>query len=235
MPEDTTIVLEDLNIQHDTHEILHKVNFSLKKGDFIYLIGKTASGKSSLIRSLYAELPVFSGSGRVVGYELNGIKRRDVPYLRRKVGVVFQDFQLLPDRTIKANLEFVLKATGWSNSEQIHERVNEVLSKVELEDKLLVLPHQLSGGEQQRIVIARALLNDPELILADEPTGNLDPQTSEEILDLLVKISENGKTVVFATHNYALLNKFPSPVLRCEDGKVALFSADQIAGIIPHY
>jgi len=232
MPEDLIIVLEDINIQHGENEILHNVSFTLSQGDFVYLIGKTASGKSSLIRSLYAELPVYNGSARIAGYELNGLKRKDVPYLRRKIGVVFQDFQLLPDRTIKANLEFVLKATGWSNSKEIKERIDEVLSKVELEDKLNVMPHQLSGGEQQRIVIARALLNDPEIILADEPTGNLDPETSEEILNLLVKISQNNKTVLFATHNYSLLTKYPSTVLKCEHKNVGLYSKADIPDIL---
>lgn len=228
MPEDLTIVLEDITVQQDTHAVMHNVSFNLYKGDFVYLIGRTASGKSSLIKSLYAELPIYKGSGRIAGYELNGLKRKDIPYLRRKIGIIFQDFQLLPDRTIKANLEFVLKATGWSDSAKIKARINEVLQKVELEDKLTVMPHQLSGGEQQRIAIARALLNEPEIILADEPTGNLDPHTSEEIINILKKISDNGKTVLFATHNYSLLKKYPSSVLKCESETLKKFTPDQI-------
>lgn len=196
------------------------VNFSVDKNEFVYLIGKVGSGKTSLIKTINAEYPLEEGNGNVAGFQLKKLRRRDIPKLRRKVGIVFQDFKLLNDRTIIKNLEFALKATGWKNRKEIDERIAEVLEKVNLGFKGYKMPHQLSGGEQQRVVIARALLNSPEIILADEPTGNLDPATSEEIMNILYDISQNGRTVVMATHNYTMIKKFPSRTVKCEDNKV---------------
>ena len=196
------------------------INLEVKRGDFIYLIGKTGAGKSSFLKTLYADLPLKEGEGRIVGYDLDGLKEKNIPYLRRKLGVVFQDFKLLPDRNIKENLLFVLKATGWTDKAEINLKIDEVLEKVGLKHYINKMPHQLSGGEQQRIAIARALLNDPDLILADEPTGNLDPQTSVEVMELLRKINANGKTIIMATHDYALLLKYPSKTLKFDEGKV---------------
>ncbi len=182
------------------------------------MIGKTGSGKSSLLKILYADLPVDEGVANICGYNLLSIKRNEVPYLRRKLGIIFQDFQLLDDRTVGENLEFVLRATGTTDKNEIENRILKVLEEVELISKLNSMPHQLSGGEQQRIAIARAMLNDPEIILADEPTGNLDPETSNGIMRLLLEISKSGKTVIMATHNYNLINKFPGKVVKCEEG-----------------
>ncbi len=184
------------------------------------MIGKTGSGKSSLMQLLYADLPMESGEANVCGYNLNSIRTKELPFLRRKMGIVFQNFQLLDDRSVKKNLEFVLKATGWRDKKEINNRILQVLDEVELIEKLNVMPHQLSGGEQHRIAIARALLNSPEVILADEPTGNLDPETSNGIMKILFNISEEGKTVIMATHNYNLINKFPGRVIRCEEGTI---------------
>jgi cell division transport system ATP-binding protein len=190
------------------------------KGEFLYLVGRVGSGKSSLIKTLNAQIPLKEGIGLVAGYDLAKIKKREVPFLRRKIGIVFQDFQLLTDRTVNENLGFVLRATGWKNKLEIDTRIDEVLEKVGLETKGNKMPHQLSGGEQQRVVIGRALLNDPEIILADEPTGNLDPETSEGILRLLTDISKTGRAVVVATHNYTLLKKFSARTLKCENGEL---------------
>jgi cell division transport system ATP-binding protein len=202
------------------HLVLRDVTFAVEPGEFVYLIGKVGSGKTSLIRTINAEYPLLEGEGSVAGFDLAQLRSNQVPYLRRKLGIVFQDFQLLSDRTIYNNLLFVLKATGWKDMKEIEKRIAEVLTKVGLEHKGYKMPHQLSGGEQQRVVIARALLNHPEIILADEPTGNLDPGTSEDIMNILVEISKGGAAVVMATHNYNLLNKFRGRTLKCEEGKL---------------
>ncbi|HKO78481.1 MAG TPA: ATP-binding cassette domain-containing protein, partial [Flavobacterium sp.] len=200
--------------------ILSDVNLEVNHGEFLYIIGKTGSGKSSLLKTLYADLPLLEGEGKIVEFDLATLKENDIPFLRRKIGIVFQDFKLLPDRTVKDNMLFVLKATGWEDKAEMDAKIDDVLDKVNMKDFANKMPHQLSGGEQQRIAIARALLNDPEFILADEPTGNLDPQTSAEVLDVLKKINANGKTVIMATHDYALLMKFPSKTLKCEDATI---------------
>ena len=202
------------------HLVLRDVTFAVEPGEFVYLIGKVGSGKTSLIRTINAEYPLLEGEGSVAGFDLAQLRSNQVPYLRRKLGIVFQDFKLLSDRTIYNNLLFVLKATGWKDMKEIEKRIAEVLTKVGLEHKGYKMPHQLSGGEQQRVVIARALLNHPEIILADEPTGNLDPGTSEDIMNILVEISKGGAAVVMATHNYNLLNKFRGRTLKCEEGKL---------------
>ena len=220
MALDTIISLQDVSIFQQDNLILSDVNVNIDKGEFVYLIGKVGSGKSSLIKTLYAELPLRKGEISIADYNLKTIKKSQIPYLRRKLGIVFQDFQLLTDRTVYENLQFVLKATGWKVKAEIEVRIKEVLEKVGLEDKIYKMPHQLSGGEQQRIAIARALLNDPAIILADEPTGNLDPESSEGIMQLLFQISDNGRAVIMATHNYTLLKKFPTRTLKCEDGKL---------------
>jgi cell division transport system ATP-binding protein len=212
--------LQNVSIYQEKNPVLTNVNLEVNRGEFIYLIGKTGSGKSSFLKTLYADLPLTNGEGTIVEYDLKALKENDIPYLRRKLGVVFQDFKLLPDRNVKENLLFVLKATGWTVIEEMDVKIDEVLDKVGMKNYQTKMPHQLSGGEQQRIAIARALLNDPELILADEPTGNLDPQTSVEVMEVLRKINENGKTVLMATHDYALLLKFPSKTLKFEEGKV---------------
>ena len=217
---DSVLSLKDVSIFQGGKPVLSEVNLEIKHGEFLYIIGKTGSGKSSLMKTLYGDLPLTSGEGKIVEFELNGLKEKDIPYLRRKIGIVFQDFKLLSDRTVYANMLFVLKATGWTEVESMNKKIDEVLSKVGLQDFAQKMPHQLSGGEQQSVAIARALLNDPEFILADEPTGNLDPQTSAEVLEVLKKINENGKTVIMATHDYALLMKFPAKTLKCEDGKI---------------
>lgn len=196
--------------------MLADVNLKVNKGEFIYLIGKVGSGKTSLIKTITAELPLKKGEGRVANFELHKLKNKQIPYLRRKIGIVFQDFQLLTDRTVLENLTFVLKATGWKNKQEMKDRIDDALDKVGLKHKDFKMTHQLSGGEQQRIVIARALLNNPDIILADEPTGNLDPETSDDIMKILFDIAATGRAVIMATHNYGLLKKFPSKTLRCE-------------------
>ncbi|WP_035336288.1 cell division ATP-binding protein FtsE [Dokdonia sp. PRO95] len=200
--------------------ILSEVNVTIEPGDFVYLIGKTGSGKSSFMKTLYGDLPLTEGKGNIVGVDLNGLKEKNIPFLRRKLGVVFQDFKLLNDRTVIDNLKFVLKATGWKDKTAMEAKIDAVLDKVGMKSKGFKYPYQLSGGEQQRIAIARALLNDPELILADEPTGNLDPQTSVEVMEVLQEINKNGNTILMATHDYALLLKYPSKTLKCDGNKV---------------
>ena len=218
MEENSIISLSNLSVYQKNKLVLTDVNLKVYSGEFVYLIGKTGSGKSSLLQIIYADLPIEDGEAVVCNYNLKTIKRSEIPYLRRKLGIIFQDFQLLEDRTVAENLDFVLRATG-NNDKQINEnRILQVLERVELISKLKSMPHQLSGGEQQRIAIARALLNDPEVILADEPTGNLDPETSNGIMKLLLEISESGKSVIMATHNYSLINKFPGKVVKCEEG-----------------
>jgi cell division transport system ATP-binding protein len=220
LPLDVIIELTNCSIWQQNHLVLSNVNLRIGKGEFLYLVGRVGSGKSSLIKTLNAQIPLKEGTGLVAGYDLSKIKKKEVPYLRRKIGIVFQDFQLLTDRSVNENLEFVLKATGWKNRTEIDTRIGEVLEKVGLGLKGYKMPHQLSGGEQQRVVIGRALLNDPEIILADEPTGNLDPETSEGILRLLTDISKTGRAVVVATHNYTLLKKFAARTLKCENGEL---------------
>ncbi|MFC2148080.1 MAG: ATP-binding cassette domain-containing protein [Eudoraea sp.] len=200
--------------------VLNDITLEVKKGEFVYLIGKTGSGKSSLMKTLYADLPLLEGHGRIVGFNLKTLEEKDIPFLRRKLGIVFQDFKLLPDRNINKNLMFVLKATGWKDPDKMDTKIEEVLDKVGMKTKGFKFPHELSGGEQQRIAIARALLNDPEIILADEPTGNLDPQTSVEVMKVLQEINKAGRTILMATHDYALLLKYPSKTLKCEGAKV---------------
>ncbi|MGG7034334.1 MAG: cell division ATP-binding protein FtsE [Flavobacterium sp.] len=214
------LYLRNVNIYQEKNIVLSDINLEVKEGDFIYIIGKTGSGKSSLLKTLYADLPLTEGEGSIVDFDLATLKERDIPFLRRKIGIVFQDFKLLPDRNINDNMLFVLKATGWTNKNEMQEKINEVLEKVDMKNFSKKMPHQLSGGEQQRIAIARALLNDPELILADEPTGNLDPKTSVEVIEVLRKINANGKTVLMATHDYALLMKYPSKTLKCDNGTI---------------
>lgn len=200
--------------------VLKNVNFQLEEGQFVYLIGRVGSGKSSLMKTMYAEVPIEMGEARIFDYDLSAIRRKDVPMLRRQIGVVFQDFQLLSDRSVYDNLLFVLKATGWKNKTDIDERINEVLSEVGMENKSYKMPHELSGGEQQRIAIARALLNRPKLILADEPTGNLDQETGHQIMSLLHRICAEGTAVIMATHNIQLTEDFPARVVKCEDKNV---------------
>ncbi|GGB86535.1 phosphonate ABC transporter ATP-binding protein [Flavobacterium suaedae] len=210
--------LKDVTVYQGNNAVITNVNLEVNHGEFIYIIGKTGSGKSSFMKTLYGDLPLKSGQGTIVDYELERLKEKQIPYLRRKIGIVFQDFKLLPDRTVYDNLLFVLKATGWSDKREMEVKINEVLDKVGMKNAVHKMPHQISGGEQQRVAVARALLNDPELILADEPTGNLDPQTSVEVINLLREINQNGKTIIMATHDYALLMKFPSKTLKCDSG-----------------
>ena len=217
---ETVLSLKNVTIYQDKNPVLNDVNIEVNHGEFIYLIGRTGSGKSSFLKTLYADLALVTGEGKVVDYDLATLKESDIPYLRRKLGVVFQDFKLLSDRSVKDNLLFVLKATGWSEQEEMDVKIEEVLDKVGMKGFASKMPHQLSGGEQQRVGIARALLNDPELILADEPTGNLDPQTSIEVMEVLRKINANGKTILMATHDYALVLKYPSKTLKFEEGKM---------------
>ena len=214
------IDMASVNIFQQKSMVLQNVDIKIKAGEFVYLIGKTGSGKSSLLKTLYGDLPLKEGIASVVDFDLGTIKRRKIPFLRRKLGIVFQDFQLLSDRSVNDNLLFVLKATGWKNKAEIEARINEVLSNVGLENKGFKFPHELSGGEQQRVVIARALLNEPDLILADEPTGNLDPETSEEIMKLLFDISKKGKAILMATHDFHLMEKFPTRTIKCENSTV---------------
>lgn len=216
----TIVDLKDVSIFQKKNLVLSDINLTIEKGDFVYLIGKTGSGKSSLLKVLYGDLTLQKGSGKVVDFDLSSLKESEIPYLRRKIGIVFQDFKLLPDRTVFENLEFVLKATGWEDKKQIQERIDRVLTKVQVQTKSFKYPHQISGGEQQRVAIARALLNDPELILADEPTGNLDPETSVEIMKVLREINDSGRSILMATHDYALILKFPAKTIKCDMGRL---------------
>lgn len=217
---DTVLSLKKANIFQEKNIILKNINLEVKKGEFVYLIGKTGSGKSSLLKTLYGDLKLNNGEGEIVGYNLKTLNERDIPYLRRKLGIIFQDFKLLNDRSIYKNLEFVLKATGWRNKNKINEKIRSVLEKVNIQSKSEKFPHELSGGEQQRVAIARALLNDPELILADEPTGNLDPQTSFEVMQVLQDLNTKGNTIFMVTHDYTLILKFPSKTLKCENNNI---------------
>ena len=214
------IVFDKVSLKISKTNILTNLNFSISQGDFTYLIGKTGSGKSSIIRSIYCDIPIESGKSIIDGKDISKIKKNQIPFLRRKIGIIFQDFKLLSDRSVYRNLEFVLKATDWKDKQKINERIDEVLNEVGMINLKDRMPYQLSGGEQQRISIARAILNKPNLILADEPTGNLDPGTSKEIMNLLIKINNQGSTILMATHDYDMISKFPKRTLRLEDGKL---------------
>ena len=214
------IVFDKVSLKISKTNILHNLNFSISQADFTYLIGKTGSGKSSIIRSIYCDIAIESGKSIIDGKDISKIKKNQIPFLRRKIGIIFQDFKLLSDRSIFKNLEFVLKATDWKDKQKINERIDEVLNEVGMINLKDRMPYQLSGGEQQRISIARAILNKPNLILADEPTGNLDPGTSKEIMNLLIKINNQGSTILMATHDYDMISNFPKRTLRLEDGKL---------------
>ncbi len=217
---ESILKLKDVAVFQKENLVLNEINLEIRKGEFIYLIGKTGSGKSSFMKTLYGDLPLQQGEGTIVDFDLRKLKEKEIPYLRRKIGIVFQDFKLLPDRTINNNFVFVLKATGWKEKSKMDAQIANVLDKVDMKTKGFKFPHELSGGEQQRIAIARALLNDPELIIADEPTGNLDPQTSVEVMKVLQEINKAGRTILMATHDYALLLKYPSKTLKCDGNKV---------------
>ncbi len=232
------IILDNADIYQKLSLILSNVDLKVYPDEFVYLIGKVGSGKTSLLKTLYAELPLTEGDGWIAGYSLKDIKKSETPFLRRKIGMVFQDFQLLTDRSVNENLLFVLGATGWKDKRLMNTRITEVLDRVGLKYKDDKLPHQLSGGEQQRVVVARALLNDPDIILADEPTGNLDPETSEDLMNLLLSINKNGRAVIMATHDYEMIRKFPARTLRCEKGILTMvepnqnyFDFDKVMGI----
>lgn len=217
---ESVLKLDNASIFQDKNLILNEVNIDVKKGEFVYLIGKTGTGKSSLLKTLYGDLELAHGTGQIVGFDLNTLKDKSIPFLRRKLGIVFQDFKLLNDRTINNNLDFVLRATGWKDKIKIKQKIEDVLTKVNMQNKGHKFPYELSGGEQQRVAIARALLNDPELILADEPTGNLDPETSMEVMKVLQDLNKKGNTIFMATHDYGLLLKYPSKTLKCENNRI---------------
>lgn len=226
------ISLKNVNIYQGNSLILQDVNFDINKGEFVYLVGKTGTGKSSLLKTLYGELTLTEGSASVVGFDIRQMDWKKVPFLRRNLGVVFQDFQLLTDRNVQENLKFVLKATGWKDERLIEEKINDVLDKVGLKSKGFKMPYEMSGGEQQRVDIARALLNSPKLILADEPTGNLDPETSDEIMQLLIQIAKDyGTTVLMATHDFIVINRYPGRMLKTENGRV-VDSAEQRSSLV---
>lgn len=220
MAEQHIISISNADIFQRETLVLSDVNLDIDEGSFVYLIGKVGSGKSSLIKTLHAEIPLSTGEIIVAGYHLSRIKQKEIPFLRRRIGVVFQDFKLLTDRNVHDNLAFVLQATGWKNKKAIEDRIDDMLELVDMRDKLKTMPHELSGGEQQRIVVARALLNDPDIILADEPTGNLDPETSTDLLGIFMELNERGKTIVMATHDYPLISQFPARTIICEDKQV---------------
>ncbi|TCK84985.1 cell division ATP-binding protein FtsE [Albibacterium bauzanense] len=220
MDQNVVITLKNVDIYQPKHLVLSNVNLQIQSGEFVYLIGQTGSGKSSLLKVIYGELPIGAGEGMVAGFDLKKLNERDIPFLRRKLGIVFQDFHLLTDRTIEKNLEFVMRATGWEDKKLMNDRMLDVLEKVGLRSKLKKMTHELSGGEQQRVVIARALLNNPDVILADEPTGNLDPDTSEEIVLLLREISRSGTAILMATHDYQIIKNLPSRIIKTQTGSL---------------
>ncbi len=213
--------LNEVSIIQENKKVLAEVNIEIKNGDFVYLIGRTGSGKTSLIKTLYADLKLQFGTGSIVDIDLKKLKEEEIPLLRRKLGIVFQDFKLLSDRSVSENLKFVLKATGWDDESKINSRITEVLEKVHITELINKYPSQLSGGEQQKVAIARALLNNPKLIIADEPTGNLDPKTSLEVMDILIELNQKGNTILMATHDFILIDKFPTRTYICESGKIS--------------
>jgi len=213
--------LNEVSIIQENKKVLTEVNIEIENGDFVYLIGRTGSGKTSLIKTLYADLKLQFGTGSIVDIDLKKLKEEEIPLLRRKLGIVFQDFKLLSDRSVSENLKFVLKATGWEDESKINSRITEVLEKVHITELINKYPSQLSGGEQQKVAIARALLNNPKLIIADEPTGNLDPKTSLEVMDILIELNQKGNTILMATHDFILIDKFPNKTYICESGKIS--------------
>lgn len=225
----TLLSIRKANIFQDINTVLNNVNFEMEKGEFVYLIGRTGSGKSSLLKTLYADLPLLMGDIQIVGYDLSKIKRKDIPFLRRKLGIIFQDFQLFPDRTVAENLYFVMRATGWRDKGKMKNRMIEVLMRVGLGSVATKMPHQLSGGEQQRVVIARALINEPLLMIADEPTGNLDPEVSDGIMKLFKDINRAGTAIIMATHNHTILRDFPGRILKCENARLLDSSVDEFS------
>jgi cell division transport system ATP-binding protein len=227
--EEPVVDVNNAYILQEYQTVLGKVNFQIQKGEFVYLIGRTGSGKSSLLKSLYADLPLRAGEMKVAGFRIQKIKRSEIPFLRRKIGIIFQDFQLFPDRNVADNLTFVMRATGWADSAKIKSRLAEVLMRVGLGSIGNKMPHQLSGGEQQRVVIARALLNEPQILFADEPTGNLDPEVSEGILQLFMEINRSGTAVLMATHNHNFLRQHPARILKCQSGKLLDSRTEEIS------